>query len=356
MTAELSDNSSRLVEQIAADCDISSNQMRFIRIVFGLFACYAGTIFVEQYWTAHNGKFFNLPMIPGLVVPSIIHRAILVLVFLLGVCLFANKRTPLASFLLSLCFAYILISDHFGFRHVWVLLGNIYLIFAIIAIRRPIFVGEKTAGSPCVQQYALLALRLYIALAYMFAAVAKMDAGFMSGAILQQLVSNWGEDSLIKSTLDGIPWSYKLMAVSALIAELILPFALIVPRLRPLAITVGFFFHNAVPFIGWVGHSLNFYFVGSYLFFCGNPRQPRASSWFSPTSLRNPCIAWYVAIWFLMLALKIKGSWLYIGVLLLSGWELLDWITRPRQSRPRRRRDIEGQTSSSEGSYWEQTE
>lgn len=317
----------KIANWVARDCDLSRFQMGLIRVVFGLFACYAGTIFLEQYWTARSGSYFNLPLLATVFpVPPLVHKTILLAIVGFGLLILLDRMTPLASFGLSLCFAYVLLSDYFGFRHVWVLLGSLYLIYSVVAIRRPLYLGQrsKSGASPCVQQFALLGLRLYVAMAYLLAAIAKMDAGFLSGAILERLVEHWGPSSVIKATLDAIPYSYSGMAVTALIVEILLPVTLLVPRWRGLGIITGFLFHNAVPFLGWVGHSLNFYFVGSYLFFCGNPqRSVPVGNW---RRLQNvprlgfavALVGWYVAIWLLMLLLKLLQSKLYIGVLVLT--------------------------------------
>lgn len=267
----------RVHDWIGRECTISGRQVSLLRLLLGLFGLYAYGVLLQQgYPGARSGAVFNLPLVATLgdLSPTV-HRTIVLATGPLSALLLLGLMPVVASLILAATFGYIVAFDHMGFRHIWVFLANLYLLHGVLELA-----AGKAAERPAGRvdrwgvPYALLAARGYVALVYLIAGTAKLNASFLAGEVIDDLNSTW-QDGLPRALLKSLPWALPAAAFGSAVTEIVLGVGLFWSRLRPVALALGFAFHVAVPVLGKVAPDLNFIFVVTYLFFAFRPAERR---------------------------------------------------------------------------------
>jgi len=150
-------------------------------------------------------------------------------------------RTRFSGGLLCALIAYHLAADqNFFASHVFFLLhvvllltiGNSGAVLSVDWFRRGRLPGEVLA-------WPVHLLKLQVSIIYFFAAVLKLNPGFISGDRLRDALK-------VTETSSGMDWVWWLSAATIAL-EFYLSFALWSRRLRPTAILMGVGFHAAIP-------------------------------------------------------------------------------------------------------------
>lgn len=187
---------------------------------------------------------FWLPMSPAVAVAVVVLFAICALLFAIG--LFARPAgLLLAAVTLSATHSF----PAFRFNHLYVLallvalvaVSNSSSLWSVDARRKGL--GE-TADRAVTAAWAPNLVRLQISIIYGFAAIAKLNEDFLSGATLHADV---GRSVFFSGVLPTTPWIWVPMAVVVVVAEFFLTFGLWWRRTAPAAIAVGLVLH--LPFL-----------------------------------------------------------------------------------------------------------
>jgi hypothetical protein len=122
-----------------------------------------------------------------------------------------------------------------------------YLVALLLAIS--VFVPWQRATSPAARQVVSPALRVMLVqlgILYLWAAVAKMESGWLSGATLKSQIATSRVGNLIADTV-----GFSAMAKLVLVAELFLAFAVWLRPLWPYALLVGLPLHLGITIAGF---------------------------------------------------------------------------------------------------------
>ena len=181
-------------------------------------------------------------------------------------------RTRLAGGALTILIAYHLAADQNLF---W---NHIYFLWLLVILLTVSDSGADWSvdwhlrGRPAATAalWPIVLLKLQVTLVYLFAAIMKLNAEFLSGEVIEQSLR------LLPDALRQ-PWLYVAVAWGAVAAEIIIGFGLWSARLRPLAVATGLLLHGLIPILiglygGLVVFSLSI--LGTYpLFLTGMPER-----------------------------------------------------------------------------------
>jgi hypothetical protein len=262
----------RAAAWIEAHNRMSDRQAAFVRVCFGLLVLLTSIqLIVWDYPLARTGFFFNLPLLDTDVLhaPSEVHAAIIYLLPVTAAAIVLGLRARAAALCAAGILYYTLLADLFAFHHGLVFIANCMLAVAFI----------EDVGS---RSYGVLAIKVLTSLVLGFSAVHKMDAYFLSGAIVEEIAAP-SSPAFLTWAAGYLPvWS--VLAWIALGVEASVPWLLWMPRWRSVAILLGCALHVGITQLAQVGLLFNVSVAATYLCFCelSGPRPPEVE--YSPAS------------------------------------------------------------------------
>jgi len=224
------------------------------------------------YTDARGGGFFVSPWLPSLLaVPAWLHPGIIAAMGASALAVMVGFRASLFAALFGLSMWYVLLVDYFAFHHGWVLMALSFPLLALFGRRGG--GGEALTTADC----AVFGFKALLSLVYLFAAINKLDADFLSGIVLERLLM-WSPLSQNAALMSALAWG-------SLAAEAFLAVALWIPKLRRVAFLVGLGLHLGIPLLSQAGLLFHLYFLTGYLLFVSEPggsapvlRYPEASA------------------------------------------------------------------------------
>lgn len=157
------------------------------------------------------------------------HALVLVLIWLVSAITFTfGWKVRLSGFILAGAMgASLFLDQQLYSSHVYLLALEVLL----LAIANPSF------GLPTVIYWPILLLKIQLSLVYLFAALSKINASYLSGIMIGP--------NLRSGLLFG-PLTLRVFAVSSIIVEVFLAVAFWSSRLRKVAVVIGVLFHIAM--------------------------------------------------------------------------------------------------------------
>ena len=197
----------------------------------------------------------------------------------MSVCFTLGAMTTLSGTLLATLVAYQLALDlNLYSNHVY-LLGLAVLLLTVARSGTRLSVDSRRRGpsahAATVPYTGVFLLRFQLTVVYLFTALQKVNARFLSGEVLQNVLL-WG---------NAVPdlRMFRLLAVAVILTELFLAAALWIDRVRKWAFALGFTMHLLIP-VGMPGHREDLavfsgVMLGMYFAFLPRPEERPSVLW-----------------------------------------------------------------------------
>ena len=226
---------------------VPARPVGFVRIVIGIAAAIRAVEGLSILWPLTKPETLRLPYADWLPSPAEPVVAGLVAVWLASAVVFAmGWKTRAAGTVLFVSIGLVLLLDQQAYSNHLYLMALVILLLTIGDAGAALSLDARRRPKESVAAGPVLLLRLQISIVYVFAAVTKLNAGFLGGGVLAAQLGTG-----FVPVPDWIRVRFVMMSLAAavVVIEIFLAVALWRKAYRPAALVLGLVFHASIFFL-----------------------------------------------------------------------------------------------------------